>query len=236
MIDRLPAETPCTDPAEAASLVNHDATVCVSGFGSVGYPKAVPLALAESGRDLVLTLISGGSVGDEIDTELVEADAIARRYPFQARRAVRTAINQRRIQFQDRHIARLGEAVLLGDIPSPDVAIVEAVAAGDGWLIPSTSIGQTRAFVEAANDLIIEINRAQPRSLRHFHDIYRVGPPPRDGYRCINRENGSEPLESRSTGPSSTQLSKPTAPTAPTSFEHRQTATELSLRTSLSSC
>ena len=73
------------DAATAASSVPTDATVLVSGFGSVGYPKAVPLALSEESRDLALTIVSGGSTGAEIDTALVESGAVVRRFPYQSR-------------------------------------------------------------------------------------------------------------------------------------------------------
>jgi succinyl-CoA:acetate CoA-transferase len=179
--DRIQDGVSRIDVESAAETIPADGVVAVSGFGSVGYPKAVPEALAADGRELALSVISGGSVGDEIDTALVEADAVARRYPYQARTAARNAVNEGRIEFQDRHIARLGEEVLLGQLPSPDIAVVEAISVGEGWLVPSTSVGHTRAFVEAADRLIVEVNRAQPASLRQFHDVYRVGPPPREG-------------------------------------------------------
>lgn len=178
--NRLEADPSVIDAAAAAESIPDDAVLAVSGFGSVGYPKAVPSALAESERDLSLTVISGGSVGDEIDTALVEANAIARRYPYQARDAARDAVNEGRIALQDRHIGRLGEAVLLGQLPSPDVAIVEAIAVGDGWLVPSASIGLTPEYVQAADRLVVELNHAQPLSLQKFHDVYRVGLPPRN--------------------------------------------------------
>lgn len=179
MTDRIASDLTYAEPADVTTQINCDADICISGFGSVGYPKAIPSALAEC-ENLSLTIVSGGSVGDIVDTRLVEVGAIDRRYPYQARSASREAINNQQIEFNDTHIARLGEAVLLGHLPSPDVAVVEAVAAGRDWFVPSTSIGQTQAFVEAADQLVIEINHAQPLSLRSFHDIYRVGPPPRD--------------------------------------------------------
>ncbi|WP_411965858.1 acetyl-CoA hydrolase/transferase C-terminal domain-containing protein [Haloferax sp. YSMS24] len=170
-----------TESAEsAASRVESDAIVCVSGFGSVGNPKAVPSALARDGRSLSLTIISGGSAGGIIDGDLFEANAVARRYTYQAESASRRAVNAREVAFQDRHIGRLGEAVILGELPPPDVAIVEAVAVGDGWFVPSTSLGHVRSFVEAAETLIVEVNDAQPVELEAFHDIYRVPMPPRD--------------------------------------------------------
>ena len=92
---------------------------------------------------------------------MVEADAIARRYPVQG--PTRVAPRQSttaRIAFHDTHISRLGDRVALGDVRDPDVAIVEAVAVGEDWLVPSTSIGHTPAYVAAADRLIVEVNRS----------------------------------------------------------------------------
>jgi succinyl-CoA:acetate CoA-transferase len=176
--DRLHGDLPVTDAESAAGEVADDATLLTSGFGSVGYPKAVPEALAESGRDLALTVVSGGSVGPEIDTALVEADAVDRRYPFQARPEINEAVNDGTVAFSDRHISSLGDEVRFGGLVDPDVAVVEAVAVGEDWLVPSTSIGHTPPFVDAVDKLVVEVNRAQPRELAAFHDIYRLGDPP----------------------------------------------------------
>jgi succinyl-CoA:acetate CoA-transferase len=108
---RLNGTLPRTTPDEAAASIPTDATVLVSGFGSVGYPKAVPLALASDDHDLALTVVSGGSVGNEIDTALVKADAIVRRFPYQARQEIRDAINDGQIAFHDRNIAALSDEV-----------------------------------------------------------------------------------------------------------------------------
>lgn len=175
---RINGHVPLTDAGTAAARIDDDATLLVSGFGSVGYPKAVPEALVNSGQDLSLTIVSGGSVGEEIDVELVETDAISRRFPYQARPAIRDAINDSRVAFSDRHISSLGDEVQYGGLIEPDIAIVEAVAIGEDWLIPSTSIGQTPAYIESADRLMVEVNAAQPRSLEQFHDIYRRGTPP----------------------------------------------------------
>ncbi|MFC6825178.1 acetyl-CoA hydrolase/transferase C-terminal domain-containing protein [Halopelagius fulvigenes] len=177
---RIEGDVPVTDAETATDAVGDDATLLVSGFGSVGYPKAVPRALAESGRDLSLTVVSGGSVGEEIDVALVESDSMERRFPFQARPAVQEAINEGRVAFGDRHISSLGDEVQYGGLVDSEdaVAVIEAVAVGEDWLVPSTSIGTTPAYVEAADRLIVEVNAAQPRSLEAFHDVYRPGKPP----------------------------------------------------------
>ncbi|WP_254538530.1 acetyl-CoA hydrolase/transferase C-terminal domain-containing protein [Halomarina litorea] len=195
--ERLVGDLPLTDAATAAEQVPDDACLAVSGFGSVGYPKAVPLALARAAgwegtldggegdgppatgdRDLSLTVVSGGSVGDELDTALVEAGAMARRFPYQARAASRSAANDGSVAFHDRHIAGLGDEVRFGGLADPDIAIVEAVSVGEDWLVPSTSIGHTPAFVAAADRLVVEVNRAQPLALGDLHDVYRLAPPP----------------------------------------------------------
>ena len=176
--ERYAGELPMAEADDAADLVADDAVVLVSGFGSVGYPKALPLALADSGRDLELTVVSGGSVGGEIDTALVEADAIARRYPYQSTPEAREKVNNNEIAFSDRNVSSLGDEVQYGGLVDADVAIVEAVAVGEDWLIPSTSIGQTPAFVDSADELIVEVNHNQPLELQAVHDVYRPDAPP----------------------------------------------------------
>jgi succinyl-CoA:acetate CoA-transferase len=177
-LPRIEGARPVREAGVAAAEIPADATVLVSGFGSVGYPKAVPLALADSDRDLSLTVVSGGSVGEEIDVALVEADAIARRYPYQARSAARAAANDGRMAFSDRHISTLGDDVQFGGLVDADVAVVEAVAVGEDWLIPSASVGHTPAYVDTVDSLLVEVNHAQPRSLAGLHDVYRPDPPP----------------------------------------------------------
>ncbi|UWG46374.1 Acetyl-CoA hydrolase [Halanaeroarchaeum sp. HSR-CO] len=182
--ERLAGDLPIVDAEAAAEIVPDDATVAVSGFGSVGNPKAVPSALAraaESGRDLSLSIVSGGSTGEQIDTQLIEADAMARRYPFQGRSTSRKAINDRRVAFQDTHIARLGESVELGTFVDADVAIIEAVAVEPGRLVPSTSIGHTPSYIAAADEVIVEVNESQPIELAEVHDVFRPGLPPHRG-------------------------------------------------------
>ncbi|MEZ3118066.1 acetyl-CoA hydrolase/transferase C-terminal domain-containing protein [Halobaculum sp. MBLA0147] len=175
-------DVPVTDAATAAASVNDDATLLVSGFGSVGDPKAVPLEIAKAAeageRDPELTVVSGGSVGDPIDTALIQADAVARRYPYQARSAARTAVDDRSVAFADRGIAGLSDEVRFGRLVDPDIAVVEAVAVGHDWLVPSTSLGQTPGYVAAADELVVEVNAAQPVALGQFHDVYLTDAPP----------------------------------------------------------
>lgn len=175
---RLEGPLPTESPDAVAETIGTDESLAISGFGSVGYPKALPLSLASSSRDLSLTVVSGGSVGEEIDVELMEAGAIARRYPYQAQPVARRYVNNRQVAFNDRHIYPLGDEVALGQLVGSYTAVVEAVAVGDGWYVPSTSIGPTPSYVRGADRLIIELNRAQPLELQRLHDVVSRSPPP----------------------------------------------------------
>ncbi|MFB6070141.1 MAG: acetyl-CoA hydrolase/transferase C-terminal domain-containing protein [Halanaeroarchaeum sp.] len=177
---RIAGELPVRAAADVAEEIGDDDTLAVSGFGSVGNPKAVPAALAESAtdRDRSLTVISGGSTGEPIDAQMVEAGAIARRYPYQGRAESRAAINDREIAFHDLHIARIGEQVEVGALVDVDTAVVEAVAVEPGRFVPSTSIGHTPAYVAAADRVVVEVNESQPLALAALHDVFRPGRPP----------------------------------------------------------
>jgi succinyl-CoA:acetate CoA-transferase len=136
------------------------------------------MALAESDRDRSLTYISGGSIGNDVEAALVESGQLARRHPYQSSAAARGAANDGTLAYHDRHVSRLADEVQFGQLADADVAIVEAIAVGDGWFVPSTSLGQTPAYVEAADRLIVELNAAQPLDLQGVHDVYRPSPPP----------------------------------------------------------
>lgn len=176
--ERLDGDLPLRTAEEAVTEIPENGIVATSGFGSVGYPKAVPHALAQDTETRSLTVISGGSVGSEIDTELVESGVITRRFPYLGTEVAREAANQGDVAFHDRHIAQVADEVQFDHFGSIDVAIIEAVAVGESWLVPSPSLGQTPAYVEAAEKLVVEVNRTQPLALHAVHDVYRPSPPP----------------------------------------------------------
>ena len=69
--------------ADAAALISHGQTVGMSGFTGSGYPKAVPMALAErieaehaAGRPMRVKVWTGASTGPELDGALAKADGI----------------------------------------------------------------------------------------------------------------------------------------------------------------
>lgn len=57
---------------QAAALIKDNMIVATSGFTPSGYPKAIPLAMAKKAEKepFGITLITGASVGDELDGAL----------------------------------------------------------------------------------------------------------------------------------------------------------------------
>lgn len=172
---------------EAALLIADGSTVAVSGFTPAGCPKAVPLALAEqvrSGRRRVkLTLLSGASTGEEIDSAWAECGIIARRASYMTSRPLRAAVNggaEEEIAYFDLHVGEFAQNARYGFYGRLDTAVIEAAAiTAEGHIIPTTALGCTQTWLDLAGRVIVELNETQPAALEGFHDVYRVADPPR---------------------------------------------------------
>ena len=66
---------------EAASLIRDGMTVGMSGFTRAGEAKAVPLALIDRAKDekLQISLVTGASLGNDLDGKMASAGLLARR-------------------------------------------------------------------------------------------------------------------------------------------------------------
>ena len=54
-----------------------------------------------------------------------------------------------------------------------DVAVVEVAAIlPNGLLVPGSSVGNNKTWLDRADKVILEVNSWQPRELEGFHDIY----------------------------------------------------------------
>ncbi len=172
---------------EAAALIADGMTVAVSGFTPAGCPKAVPLALADevkSGRrKLRLTLLSGASTGEELDSAWAECGIIARRAPYMTSKALRAAVNgaaAEEIAYTDLHLGEFAQNARCGFYGKIDVALIEAAAiTEEGHIVPTTAVGCSQSWIDLAEHVIVELNLTQPAALEGFHDIYRVADPPR---------------------------------------------------------
>lgn len=163
---------------QAAQLIKTGMTIGVSGFTSVGYPKAVPLALAASGHAKDLTLLAGASIGDEIDGALVRAGLIKNRFAYQSKKDMRNAINKGDVQYADYHISHFPMNIDQGVTPHVNAAIIECIAVTEEGIIPTASAGASDALVRNADFIIAEVNRTVPMGLAGMHDIFEVGRPP----------------------------------------------------------
>ncbi|WP_108397262.1 acetyl-CoA hydrolase/transferase family protein [Devosia submarina] len=162
-------------PRQAADLLNDGMIVGMSGFTRAGDAKAVPLAMAErAAKDpFRVTLITGASLGHDVDRILTEAGILARRMPFQADPTLRAAINRGEVMFIDQHLSETVEHIRSGQLGPLDYAIVEAAAITEfGGLVPTTSVGNSASFAVLAKKVIVEINMSQPLALEGIHDIY----------------------------------------------------------------
>lgn len=167
---------------EAAEIIKDGMTVGVSGFTPSGYPKAVPLALAErakNGDDIKIDLYTGASVGPEIDTALTEAGIIRKRLPYHTNSTIRGKINEGEIEYIDMHLSQSPQYVNYGMLNKIDVAIIEGLAVTEeGHIIPTTAVGNAPTFIKNADKVIVEINLKKPLSLEGMSDIIMLENPP----------------------------------------------------------
>jgi succinyl-CoA:acetate CoA-transferase len=173
-----------TTAENAALFIKNGMTIATSGFTPSGYPKATPLALSKriknNNENIKITLITGASVGDELDGELARNNITKKRIPYQTNDSCRKAINNGDIQFCDVHLSLLPQYINYNYLEDIDIGIVEASEITEnGCMIPTTSVGITPTIVKKAKKLIIEINTSQPIDLRGIHDIYTLPNPPK---------------------------------------------------------
>lgn len=161
--------------ADAAGLIEDGMTVGMSGFTRAGEAKAVPHALAERARHspLKISLMTGASLGNDLDKQLTEAGVLSRRMPFQVDSTLRKAINAGEVMFIDQHLSDTVEQLRNRQIKAVDLAVIECVAiTEEGHLVLSTSVGNSASFAILAKQVIVEINLSQPLELEGLHDVY----------------------------------------------------------------
>ncbi|WP_205754544.1 acetyl-CoA hydrolase/transferase family protein [Arthrobacter sp. CAU 1506] len=165
---------------QAAELIKPGMTVAMSGFTGAGYPKAVPQALAErmetahaAGEQFKIRVMTGASTAPELDGVLAKADGMELRLPYQSDPALRERINAGELDYIDMHLSHVAQNTWFGFFGDVDLAVVEVVGVlEDGRLIPSSSVGNNKTWLEQADKVIVEVNSAQPAELEGMHDVY----------------------------------------------------------------
>ena len=166
--------------SDAAACITPGETVAVSGFTGAGYPKAVPQALAArmqqshaQGDPFRVRLLTGASTAPELDGALAKVEGMEMRLPYQSDPTVRRCINEGRIDYVDIHLSHVAQYTWFGFFGDVDVAIIEVAAIlEDGRLVPTSSVGNNKTWLEQARKVILEVNRWQPLALEGMHDIY----------------------------------------------------------------
>ena len=164
----------------AASLITSGSTVGMSGFTGSGYPKAVPLALAAlieaehaAGNPFRVRVWTGASTGPELDGALAKADGIEFRLPYNSDPVVRDKINRGEMEYFDMHLSQVAPMAWQGFLGPLDTAVIEVTGIRpDGALIPSSSVGNNKTWLERAQQVILEVNGWQNVALEGMHDIY----------------------------------------------------------------
>ena len=165
---------------QAAELIQPGMTVAMSGFTGAGYPKAVPQALAArmekaagSGTPFKIKVLTGASTAPELDGALARVEGMELRLPYQSDPAVRERINAGTLDYIDIHLSHVAQHTWFGFFGRIDVAVVEVAGIReDGSLVPSSSVGNNKTWLEQADRIIVEVNSWQPAALDGMHDIY----------------------------------------------------------------
>lgn len=166
--------------SDAAQLITHGSTVGMSGFTGSGYPKEVPQALAAqieerhaAGDPFRVRMWTGASTGPELDGALAKADGIEFRLPYNSDPIAREKINSGQMNYFDMHLSQVAPMAWQGFLGPLDTAVVEIVGIReDGTLIPSSSVGNNKTWLDRAEKVILEVNSWQNEALEGMHDIY----------------------------------------------------------------
>src|ERR1700756_3726884 len=172
---------------EAAALIRSGDQVGMSGFTGSGYPKVVPIELARRiaeahihGQKFQVSVFTGASTGPELDGALAMAGGINLRLPYQSDPETRKRINAGEMDYMDIHLSHVAQFVEYGFLGKLDVALIEVTAIlEDGRVVPSSSLGNNKTWIDCAERVILEVNSWQPAALEGMHDIYYgLQPPP----------------------------------------------------------
>lgn len=169
-----------TTPARAAEFIRHGDNVGMSGFTGSGHPKAVPGALADrirtahdAGDEFSIGLLTGASTSDELDGVLAEVGGIHMRTPYNSDPRLREQINAGDVAYIDSHLSHLAQQVWFGFYGRLDVAVIEVAAIlPNGLLVPGSSVGNNKTWLDQADKVILEVNSWHPRAYEGFHDVY----------------------------------------------------------------
>ncbi|KAJ5079574.1 acetyl-coa hydrolase [Anaeramoeba ignava] len=151
-----------------------------SGFTPVGYPKVVPVTVADyvekTGKKMKFDLYIGASVGAETEDRWAKLGMINRRWPYQTGKNIANGINTGKIQMGDIHLCNYASNLKFGFFTKErkgklDLGIIEVTEIlPDGGLVLAGSVGAVPEVCDISEKLILELNTSMPSYLG-LHDI-----------------------------------------------------------------
>lgn len=170
-----------TTAEQAAASINDGMNVAMSGYAMAGYPKAVVEALLQrrrNGESLSMNIVTGANV-PWLDEKLGSEKMISRRVPMCASRTLADQANSGSMRYVEQQMCKMPRLLRNGHFGKIDVAVVEALGFDEnGDLIPTNAIGMLHYLMDTADEIIVEVNTAQPEKLWDIHDIYIPQAPP----------------------------------------------------------
>jgi succinyl-CoA:acetate CoA-transferase len=168
--------------AEAAAGLFRDGMMVATSGSTMGYPKATFKALAERIKaegGIKIDLLCAGPLSGEVEDVLCEAGGIRKRIGAIGGEKLRGAINRGEVTFIEGKGSSLPLQVKRGWFGPVDIAVIEAVGlTKDGQIIPSTAVYDSPEWIEAASQIIVEINLNRSMALEGLHDVYLRGEEP----------------------------------------------------------
>jgi len=145
----------------------------------MGFPKATFQALAERIKaqgGLKIDLLCAGPLSGQVEDVLAEAGGIRTRIGAMGGEKLRSAVNRGETRFVEGKGAALPLQVKRGWYGAVDMMVIEAVGlTEEGNIIPSTAVYDSPEWLDAASQVIVEINMHRPLALQGLHDVYQRG-------------------------------------------------------------
>ena len=169
--------------AEAAAMIDHDATVAFSGFTPNGIPKDIirevrkrAELLHAQGEPYQISILSGASGCQSLEGDMANAHAIKFRGPFSTNADFRIHTNLGEIDYEDMHLGHIGERLRRGFYGEIDWAIIEVSELEEGADLCkaylTTAGGIVPTIVRLAKHIFIELNHFHSPNSKYLHDVY----------------------------------------------------------------
>ncbi|MBF7084515.1 acetyl-CoA hydrolase [Desulfallas sp. Bu1-1] len=163
-------------PEVATASVKSGMNIASAGEFIRGCPSAFFKCLAErakSGQVGNLNLWSASLFGHDVEGILAEAGALSRRLGSHGDPTLRKMINTGSVQCNDIRTEMLPYHVRCGTFGSLDLAVVDAVSiTEEGFIVPSHVPVDISSYVEAARQVIVEIDCSLPLEIEGMYDHY----------------------------------------------------------------